>query len=200
MSGFRKCDKAAALLRARIQAGELRPGMLAPSGPELAKDTGFAVMTCQKGLNLLVATGELARVSSTGRCQVPGDAPSGDGQLSRALAARRRSVGLTQKELADRIGMSVTAVGHAETARLWQSVVFWQKVDSTLNAGGDLVARYRAWREGSAPGEAEAAAESSSSADPYVLGGVVITLACDPAPVTVIFGDGSVATIQPAPA
>jgi len=208
MTVTRKADEVAGLLRARIQAGELRPGMLAPSGPELKKETGFALLTCRRGLHLLLDTGELTRVSRSGRYRIPGDWPPGDGELSRALAARRRSAGLTQLELADAIGMSVTAVGHAETGRLWQSAAFWERVDGALDAGGDLVSRYVAWRSAAPAGTTTPEAESgtvcadipAAQVEPDVPGGVVITLPGDPVPVTVVWGDGSVTIVRPAPA
>ena len=208
MTAVRKADQVAELLRARIAAGELRPGMLAPSGPELAKELGFALLTCRAGLHMLLATGELTRVSRSGRYRVPGDWPSGDGELARALAARRHEAGLTQLELADAIGMSVTTVGHAETGRLWQSRRFWELVDGALNAGGDLVARYVAWRAGSTTGTTTPETElpkrlgefPAAPAKPDVPGGVVITLPCDPVLVTVVWGDGSTATVRPGPA
>ena len=50
--------------------------------------------------------------------------------LSRTLAARRRAEGLTQPELADVLGVSVTTVGHAETGRMWQSRDFWWRADA----------------------------------------------------------------------
>jgi DNA-binding transcriptional regulator YhcF (GntR family) len=211
----RKFDQLAEVLRARITAGELRPGMLAPSGPELAKETGFNVLTCRKSLQLLCATGELTRVSRSGRYRVPGDGPTGDGrELAQALAERRHTIGLTQPELADAIGMNVTTVGHAETARLWQSRTFWQKVDQVLDADGDLVARFDRWRAGSPPVTArgalitpatDAAVENLLSSgspvpvEPDTPEGVVITLPLDPVLVTVIWRDGSATTVQPGP-
>jgi hypothetical protein len=196
VTAVRKSDQVAELLRARIAAGELRPGMLAPSGPELAKELGFAVMTCRAGMQMLLAAGELTRVSRSARYRVPGDWPSGDGELSRALAARRYEADLTQRELGDRIGMSVTAVGHAETGRLWQSRAFWEKVDGALNTGGDLVARFEAWRSDSRPvtttGASAGGADSGGTPR-----GVVITLPCGPVPVTVVWADGSATTIKP---
>jgi DNA-binding GntR family transcriptional regulator len=49
----RKSDQVAALIRARIADGSLRAGMYAPSGAELAKETGFAIVTCRRGLQRL---------------------------------------------------------------------------------------------------------------------------------------------------
>ena len=125
-------------------------------------------------------------------------APPGEGlELSLALARRRYAAGLTQPELARAIGMSVTTVGHAETGRLWQGRRFWERADVALRAGGELLAMFDAWRSCSAPGTT--AGEPVMTTTPVQLGadGVVITLACGPAPVTVRWGDGSVTTVQP---
>lgn len=53
MTAVRKPDQVAELVRARIRAGEFRPGMLAPSGPELAKELGLAAMTAAGTLTKL---------------------------------------------------------------------------------------------------------------------------------------------------
>jgi hypothetical protein len=144
--------QAAALVRARIAAGDLAPGEPAPSAAALARATGFAALTCRKAINSLIKDGILAPgPSPNARPRVAGPRNSGQPaaarDLSAALAARRHAAGLTQKELADLIGCSVTTVGHAETARTWQSRRFWEHADKTLNAGGELLAlhdRHRA--------------------------------------------------------
>ena len=92
--------------------------MYAPSGAELAKETGFAVMTCRRGLQRLFREGVLMQMARSTRYRVAGAPPADGLGLSHALAERRRAAGLTQPELAGEIGMSVTAVGHAETSRL----------------------------------------------------------------------------------
>ena len=119
--------------------------MYAPSGAELAKETGFAVVTCRKGLLRLFRDGVLMKAARSTRYRVAGAPPADGLELSHALAERRRSAGLTQPELAREIGMSVTAGGHAETGRLWQSRRFWQSVDLALRADGALLGRYDAW-------------------------------------------------------
>ena len=197
----RKSDQVADMIRARIADGSLRPGMFVPSGAELAKETGFAVVTCRRGLLRLLREGVLMKMARSTRYRVAGAPMPTDGlELSHALAERRRSAGLTQPDLAREVGMSVTAIGHAETGRLWQSRRFWQSVDLALRADGALVGRYDAWRAGSLPGST--AGEPVMTATPVQLGadGVVIALACDPVPVTVRWGDGSVTTVQPGPA
>jgi DNA-binding GntR family transcriptional regulator len=66
----RKRDQAADLVRARIADGSLEPGMTAPTGEQLASETGFAVMTCQAALRVLVGEGTLTRVSENARGRV----------------------------------------------------------------------------------------------------------------------------------
>jgi DNA-binding transcriptional regulator YhcF (GntR family) len=210
-SGSRKADQVVELIRARITDGTLGPGMLAPSGEDLVKETGFAVETCRKAMRLLHSTGELTRMSRSARYRVPGNGPPVDGQeIARALAERRRAAGLTQIELSDKIGMSVTTVGHAETGRLWQSRRFWERADLVLGADGALVALFNAWQAaGSLSGAitrepavlAAAGVPDVPAAidEPDVPDGIVITLPCDPVPVTVRWADGSVTTVQPGP-
>ena len=163
----RKRDQVAGLIRARIADGSLRPGMLAPSGVELAKELGFAPMTCKAALRILLDEGALTRVSRTARPRVAGDGPGGDGAelavgLAQAMAALRHAAGVTQLELAAALGMSVTAVCHAETGRLWHGRRFWEKTDVALGAGGGLLDRYDAWQEALA---LEAAAELLARCD-----------------------------------
>jgi DNA-binding transcriptional MocR family regulator len=157
-----KYAQAAALVRAQVTDGTLRPGQAAPSAAQLARLTGFSPLTCRRALRDLVTDGTLTRgVSPRARPRVAAPAPPrpGDaaGTLSRALAALRRAAGLTQPELAALTGYSVTTVGHAETGRLWQSRAFWEKADLMLAAEGELTRRYDAYRA-SAAGPAAASA------------------------------------------
>ena len=219
----RKHDQVAALVRSRIADGTLKPGMLAPSGLDLARETGFAVLTCRAALTLLLAEGTLMRVSRTSRPRVAGEGQGGGAaglavKLAQAMAAWRHAADMTQVELAGMIGLSVTTVGHAETGRLWQSRTFWERVDVALDARGGLLARYDAWQEtlaledaaellarcdasqadpaaSAAAGEPFMPAVAAVHAEPDVPNGVVITLPCDPVPVTVRWGDGSVTTV-----
>ncbi len=120
-----KRDAVTRLLLGKIADGTLRPGAQVPSGAALARETGYAPVTCLAGLRALLADGTLARGPSQGaRLRVappqgqrgaPGGAPAGaPGQrLSRELAARRRAAGLTQPELAKVLAVSVTTIGHA---------------------------------------------------------------------------------------
>lgn len=143
--------QAAAIVRAQVANGTLKPGQAAPSGAQLARLTGFSPLTCRKALHTLVADGTLARgVSPNARPRVAaatqqraGDAPRA---LSRGLAALRRAAGLSQPALAAPTGYSATTVGHAEeTGRLWQARGFWEKADLVLAAEGELTRRYDAY-------------------------------------------------------
>lgn len=127
--------RAAAVVRAQIADGTLRPGQPAPSGARLARLTGFSDVTCRRALRTLIADGTLVPgPSRNARPRVA--APAGPGSsdaartLSRALSALRRASGLTQPQLAAITGYSVATVGHAETGRLWQSRTFWEKPTS----------------------------------------------------------------------
>lgn len=152
-----KYAQAAALVRAQVTDGTLKPGQAAPSGAQLARLTGFAPLTCRRALMLLIAEGVLVPGTSPAarpRVAAPDGAGSGAaGMLPRALAARRHAAGLRQPDLAALTGYSVTSIGHAETGRLWQSRAFWEKTDLALAAGGQLVALFDACRAGgTAPG------------------------------------------------
>src|ERR1700749_1259735 len=110
-----KYAQVAALVRAQVADGTLRPGEAAPSGARLARLTGFSVLTCRKGLRLLIREGLLSLGASPAarlRVSVPGGA-RGDGAaraLSRGLAARRHACGLTQPALSALVGVSVTTI------------------------------------------------------------------------------------------
>jgi hypothetical protein len=164
-----KYEQAAAIVRAQVTDGTLKPGQPAPSGDALARLTGFSTLTCRKALRTLIRDGVLTPGPSPAarpRVAVPGGPCPGDagGRLSRALAAARRASGLTQPALAALTGYSVTTIGHAETSRLWQSREFWEKADLALAAGGELTRLYDAYRAdtvgtgqpGTPPPEAEA--------------------------------------------
>jgi hypothetical protein len=128
-----KYARVAASIRAQIADGVLLPGQPAPSGAALARASGYSVLTCRRALRTLVKDGVLVPGHSrNARPRVPGPAPTPDEQtlaeavraLSGALAARRRAFGLTQPELAVAIGVSVTTVGHAETAACGSPITF----------------------------------------------------------------------------
>jgi hypothetical protein len=156
----RKYARAAAIVRAQIADGTLKPGQPAPSGGSLARVTGFSALTCRKALRALIAEGVLSpgpspnarpRVATLGGTR-PAEAAR---ELSRTLAALRRVNGLTQPALSALTGYSITTIGHAETGRLWQSRAFWEKSDGALGAGGQLTRLYDAYRaEGAGPASA----------------------------------------------
>jgi hypothetical protein len=148
-----KYAQAAALVRAQVTDGTLKPGQPAPSGAQLARLTGFSSLTCRKALQVLIRDGVLTpgpSASARPRVTAPPGSPSGDaaGALSRALARLRRARGLTQPALSALTGYSVTTIGHAETGRLWQSPHFWEKTDLALTAGGELTRLHDAYRTG----------------------------------------------------
>ena len=146
-----KYEQAAAIVRAQIADGTLKPGEPAPSGDALARLTGFSTLTCRKALRTLVTEGTLTpgpSPSARPRVAVPSGPRPGDAarRLSRALAALRHVNGLTQPALSALTGYAVTTIGHAETGRLWQSREFWEKADLTLAADGELTSLYDAYR------------------------------------------------------
>lgn len=142
--------QAAAIVRARINAGTLQPGEPAPSGAELARITGYAALTCRRALRTLIAGTLTAGPSPNARPRVaaPGRTEAADATrtLSTGLAACRHAVGLTQRDLATLVGRSVTTVGHAETGRTWQSRQFWENCDKALDAHGSLLRMHDAYR------------------------------------------------------
>jgi DNA-binding transcriptional regulator YhcF (GntR family) len=141
-------------IRAQIESGNLASGQPAPSGVALARTTGYSAATCRRALGVLLAHGELVPGSSRyARPRVPGPADSHERahadaarSLSAELAGRRRVAGLTQSQLSEVAGVSVTSIGHAESGRLWQSRRFWEQVDQTLSANGELLLRHDAYR------------------------------------------------------
>jgi Bacterial regulatory proteins, gntR family/Helix-turn-helix domain len=150
-----KHARVAARVRDQIAEGTLLPGESAPSGAALARATGYSVVTCRRALRTLVADGVLVSgPSSAARLRIPSGAHPTGGQtvadaaraLSMGLATRRRAAGLTQPQLAELIGLSVTTVGHAETGRVWQSRPFWESVDKELGADGELLALHDSYR------------------------------------------------------
>jgi DNA-binding FadR family transcriptional regulator len=131
-----KYVQVAASIRAQIADGVLMPGEPAPSGAALSRVTGYSVLTCRRALRILINDGVLVPGTSPGaRPRVPAGTPgaqtlaSAARALSAALAVRRRDAGLTQPQLAEIIGMSLTTIGHAETGRVWQSRRFWELAD-----------------------------------------------------------------------
>jgi hypothetical protein len=170
--GLPKYARVAAAIRRQVADGTLRPGQPAPSGAALSRVTGYSTLTCRRALRLLIADGVLspgpsrnARPRVAGPPQPPAerDLAAAARGLATGLAARRRANGLTQPELAERAGVSVTTVGHAETGRLWQSREFWERADGVLGAGGDLLRLHDAYREAGASSAAETPAASGTA-------------------------------------
>ena len=61
-------------------------------------------------------------------------------QAGSLLAGFRHQAGLSQVQLAGRIGYSATVVAHAERGRRPVSAEFWELADEALEAGGHLTA------------------------------------------------------------
>jgi len=172
--GMPKYARVAENVRAQIADGTLRPGQPAPSGAALSRITGYSTLTCRKALRVLIADGALipgpsrnARPRVAGPPQPPADRDlaAAARALAAGLAGRRRANGLTQPELAGRIGVSVTTVGHAETGRLWQSRQFWERADAILGAGGALLRLHDGYRAAAASGAADS--EPGATAAPF---------------------------------
>jgi DNA-binding XRE family transcriptional regulator len=168
-----KYQLAAAIVRAQVAEGTLPPGALAPSGAMLARMTGYSALTCRRALRVLIADGTLAAgVSGNARPRVPATEHNGQTladakrALSTALSAYRRAAGLTQSQLAELVGMSVTTVGHAETGRTWQSRPFWELADKALNADGELLRLHDSCRAAEIPQPATEDEETQGEAEP----------------------------------
>ncbi|HET6187116.1 MAG TPA: GntR family transcriptional regulator [Trebonia sp.] len=202
-----KRETAASLVRDMIADGTLKPGAPVPSSAALARETGFAALTCRQALRALLADGTLARgVSPTARLRVAQHDVAGDvdaqvlrAALSNALAGRRRAAGLTQPELAGKLEVSVTTVGHAETGRTWQGRSFWLRADRELSAAGDLLRLFDRYKAAECPapeetGDAEPEeAAPAARAGPVLPGSVTIT----PAGVSIIWSDGTQTLARP---
>jgi len=154
-----KRETAADMVRDMIADGTLLPGAPAPSGAELARKTGLGILTCRQALGTLLADGTLMRgASPTARLRAArrGGAGAGDADalqvaLSRSLAGRRHAAGMTQPELAVKLEVSVTTVGHAETGRTWQGRSFWLRADRELGADGDLLRLFDRYKAAECP-------------------------------------------------
>jgi DNA-binding transcriptional regulator YhcF (GntR family) len=190
-------------IRAQIANGALAPGAPAPSGAALARATGYSTLTCRRALQNLVKQGVLVPgASRSARPLVPRPA-SADEQtrtdaaraLSGTLAGCRHAVGLTQPQLAEKTGVSITTIGHAETGRLWQSRRFWEAADEAVNAGGKLLRLHDAYR-------AAAVRSNPATSTPEPLTtlapakttvAATVLVAC----VTITWANGEVTTVYP---
>jgi DNA-binding transcriptional regulator YhcF (GntR family) len=195
-----KYERVAAAIRAQIADGMLLPGQAAPSGDALARATGFSSFTCRKALRKLIKDGVLVPGHSrNGRPRVPG-LPANSSEraateakrvLSASLAVRRRGAGLTQPQLADAIGVSITSVGHAETGRLWQARHFWERADKVLDADGELLELHDAYQAAAVRPDVSEAVPKDSPATADILNPVTVTR------ITITWSDGTITTIDP---
>ena len=194
----------AAMVRVQVAKGGLTPGMSAPSGAALARATGYSVPTCRRALRVLIADGVLVQgASRSARPRVPGPTDQALAQakhaLSAALARRRRAAGLTQPQLAERIGVPVTNVGHAETERLWHSRRFWESADKTLKADGELLRLHDAYRAAEVPSGLASAATGTASETGHAQFPAAVKVNV-PEPVeciTITWAGGAVTTVHP---
>ena len=191
-----KYQEVAKMVREQIVRGVLVPGAPAPSGAALARMTGYSELTCRRALRALIADGALVQgASGNARPRVPGpgDKALGDAQrdLSRALARRRRAAGLTQPQLAALVGLSVTAIGHAETGRTWQGRPFWEHADKFLNAGGELLRLHDAFRTAGGPPEQVTSPEQFAGGRDTL----PVTVPAGPAGTVTVNASGPVASI-----
>jgi hypothetical protein len=201
-----KYQRVAANIRAQIADGMLIPGQPAPSGAALSRITGYSALTCRKALRILVRDGVLVPgTSPNARPRVPVPATPSEQiradairALSKALAVRRRAARLTQPELAEIIGMSVTTVGHAETGRLWQGRHFWELVDKALSAGGELLALHDAYRAATVPAEQSAPAKNVKAKTTANIPPTAAVAVSGPVTrVTITWANGEVTTVYP---
>jgi hypothetical protein len=106
---------------------------------------------------------------------------------------------MTQPELAGKLGVSVTAVGHAETGRTWQGRSFWLRADRELGADGDLLRLFDRYKAAECPapekaGDAEPEeAAPAAQAAPALPASVTIT----PGRVSIIWPDGTEILVTP---
>ena len=70
-----------------------------------------------------------------------GDIEAALRDLGRQLRARRKAAGLTQEQLAERIGYARPTLSMAETGRR-RSPDFWRRVDDELSAGRTFTKAY----------------------------------------------------------
>jgi hypothetical protein len=195
-----KREVVAELVRTQIAEGKLRPGSRL-SGAKLARETGYSVLICRVALRILVSDGTLVPgVSSGALPRVPKAPPSGvtaealRRRLSRSLRALRDATGMSQAELAGKLEVSVTTIGHAETGRLWHSRGFWEQAQELL--GGDLLRTWDDYQAALLTAGREPAAAGRAEAAPSAL---VLPLAVSitPAGVTVTWPDGTQAVVMP---
>jgi transcriptional regulator with XRE-family HTH domain len=210
-----KRDVAAGIVRGMIADGTLGPGAPVPSSAALARETGFAARTCQIAIRSLLADGTVTRgASPTARLRVAraGRAGAGDAgalrvKLSRALAAGRRAAGMTQPELAVKLGRSVTTVCHAETGRTWQARDFWLSAGLVLGDDGSLLHMYDQYKAAEAdsrsepeedePEEAAGVAPREGAPARCAAPVLPVSVAITPDGVLVVWPDGTESLVTP---
>jgi len=195
------------MVRHMIADGTLKPGAPAPSGAALARVTGYSTLTCRAALETLVKDGTLARgVSPTARLRVSQPRRSGafDAEalrvtLSKALAARRRAAGMTQPELAAKLGVSLTTVGHAETGRLWQARDFWLRANQELGGAGDLLCMFDRYKAAQCAPPKESGDTALGEDGPVAAAVAVlpVSVTITPAGVSIIWPDGTQTLARP---
>ena len=160
----------AEVVRKMIEAGELKPGDITPPATGLSALTGAHSDTCRKALLHMTRDGELdPPMSRSGRPRVPGgDGPGpAERELAAALAAARRAAGLTQKQLAERAGLSPAAIYWAETGRFRRPAPSkWARLDRAAKAGGKVMRLHADWQasRNSGTGPSPQAPSQSSTA------------------------------------
>jgi transcriptional regulator with XRE-family HTH domain len=205
-----KRDAVAGMVRDMIADGTLSPGASVPSGAALARKTGYCTLTCRGALRSLLADGSLTRgASATARLRVA--APGGGGTfdagalrvaLSKTLASRRRAAGMTQPDLAGKLGVSVTTVGHAETGRVWQARGFWLRAGQELGVDGGLLRMFDRYKAAEVAGHAapEAVGDAAPEEDaPGAQAGPLLpaSVAITPDGVLVTWPDGMETLVTP---
>lgn len=197
-----KRDAAARLVRTMIEDGTLKPGGSAPSGAALARQAGCSIITGRAALRLLLADGTLVRgASPTARLRVaqPGGTPALDTDLLRAalsgtLASRRRAAEMTQPELAAKIGVSATSVGHAETGRVWQSRRFWELAGQALGDVGELVRMHDRYTAALSTAPQEI---TDRAGEPVTAGTLPVSITIAAAGVVALWPDGTETVARP---
>ena len=84
-----KYAQAAAIVRAQVADGTLKPGDAAPSGVQLARLTGFCELTCRRALRILIGDGILVPGLSA-NARPPSPSPAGRPRRARPVSCPAR--------------------------------------------------------------------------------------------------------------